>query len=149
VLCKSRQHGVFIYRSSEYSRPQIASADGQEGAQAGRVAWHMHRTTLGRAGRVARQSKGKNPDVPYFLVAASLFPCLTHIATALPQGSRLEQAEHFVVMLTKVLFEKEQMLNEKKMSGAVDAQSMCCRCAVGARGGAAGWPASRWQRKDR
>ena len=47
---------------------------------------------------------------PYFLVAASLFPCLTHIVTALSQDSMLEQTETLVVMLTKVLFEKEQML---------------------------------------
>ena len=48
----------------------------------------------------------------------------------------LEQTETIVVMLTKVLFEKKvQMLiiaNEKKMSGAAGAQSMFCRCAVGA-----------------
>ena len=84
--------------------------------------------------------------MPCFLVAASLFPCLTHIVTALSQDSMLEQTETLVVMLTELLFEKKQMLiksNEKKMSGAAGAQLMCCRCAVGARSGAAGWPASR------
>ena len=54
----------------------------------------------------------------------------------------LEQMETIVVMLTEVLFEKEQMLiksNEKKMSGAAGAQSMCCRGALSVRGVVRGW----------
>ena len=83
-----------------------------------------------------------NPKVkaPCFLVAATLLPCfscLTPIATSLPQDSMLEQTEKKVVMLTKVLFEKEQMpinSHEKKMSGAVgkwsvQCVSVRCRCA--------------------
>ena len=58
--------------------------------------------------QLEQQSEGKHPDVPCFLVAATLFPCLTAIATSLPQDSMLEQTETIVVMLTKVLFEKKE-----------------------------------------